>query len=142
MLNATRRQQGAPLHQEDEGEQQERDRQREAQGHVEHRGGSGDDGDADGMGKIGPVDLRERRAAPRLCQEDEAERYHQRHDERREHAGAGRGQGAEGEIAADRQHQGASNNKDAPGHVVPSQGHRSSSPASGLRMKSAVATVA
>ena len=64
--------------------------------------------------------------SPARTSRTSAERHHQADDELRQHAGAGRGQRAERQIAADGQHERAGDDERAAGDMIPAQGRRPS----------------
>src|SRR5262249_53184604 len=78
--------------------------------------------------QIAPWNGRDRRAFVRSQDEQQTEHDEKSGDELRHHAGAGKRQRAERQVAAERKHEHAEGDKDAAGDVVATQSHGLSVP--------------
>src|SRR6266446_3043865 len=107
----------------DQGKQQERHCDDEAERRVERDRGRRNGEDPGRMGQVAPADVVKRRTRPAARDQDRAEQNHQGTDELRHHAGARKRQRAERQVAAHRQYGNRRRDGGASGDMVSAQGH-------------------
>ena len=109
---------------ERQAEQQQRHGQEEAETSVKRNTASRDRDDAHRVREIVPGQGREGWAVSGAHEENDGEAHHQGDDELGQHAGPGRGQRAERQIAADGPERDAGNDEGGAGDVVSAQGRK------------------
>ena len=113
----------AALDHDQQREHQERHGDEEAEPLIGVDAGGGDQDHQQRVPAVAPVDLGEPLARAGECDDRDRERDHQAGHQLRHHAGAGRGDGAERQVAAQREHDDAEEDEEDAGDVVGAEGH-------------------
>jgi hypothetical protein len=113
----------AALDHHQQREHQERHGEQEAEPLIGVDAGGGDQHHQERVPAVAPVDLGQPLAGMADGEDRDRERHHQAGHQLRHHAGAGRGDGAERQVAAQREHENAKRDEEDAGGVVGTQGH-------------------